>query len=300
MDIFVELDNAAERKEIVNELGILGEASQHFRTAFTVQRIVVPDDFDAKVNELQGSANYRSTPGMEPVSRTIPTREGYVLLFHPMLYTSSAYDNHVRYAIYWHEFTLLVNRSRFPVLLRHKLDRFANYFVNLYQLYDHYCAARRSFEFRDAILSSVLKEQLSSTARTDLERSLAGSLALLRNKAEYYDWIRFQIMEFREHGNVNDFLEQVRDKITRLSFSLIYAYATMDHYADLRHHESLIADAPMLNGNTRAFLEYLRLKYQEDAVDLTDGIDLMEALWANFGVRFVDGERLMECEVLDI
>ncbi len=298
MQIRVEIGSQEQQQEITNELGMLGEASRHYTMAFRIKEIVVPEDFDATVSSMQG-APYASTPGMEPTSRAIFTPEGYVLLFHRTLY-SAAYDNHVRYAIYWHEFTLLVNRGHFPVLMRHKLDRYANYFVNLYQLYDQYTAARKSFAFRDAIIREVLNEELSPLAKEDLERSLMGSLGIIRNKTEYYDWIRFQIMEFREHGKVADFLEQVRGKIAQLSYSIIFAYATMDHYEELRDRESLIAEAPMLNNNTRAFLEYLRLKFQEDSVDLTDGLDLMEAFWANFGIRFTDGEKCMECEVLDI
>jgi len=299
MQIRAEIGDKAQRQEIINELGILGEASRHYAMAFRISEVVVPRDFDAAVNAAQGTADYRSVPGMEPTSRAVFTPKGYILIFHPKLY-SDAYDNHIRFAIYWHEFTLLVNRSRFPVLMRHKLDRFANYFMNLYQLYDQYTAARRSFEFRDAIIRQALGEELSDLARQDIEHSLMGSLAILRNKAEYYDWIRFQIMEYREKGIIADFLEQVRGKIAQLSYSLVFAYATMDHYEHLRDRESLIAEAPMLNNNTRAFLEYLRFKYQTDAVDLSDGIDLMEALWANFGIRFKDGEKCMECEVQDI
>lgn len=299
MQIRVEIGTQEQQQEILNELGLLGEAARHYTMAFRIKEVVVPADFDAAVNDAQGGGTYRSTPGMEPTSKAVFTPEGYVLLFHRKLF-SAAYDNHVRYVIYWHEFTLLVNRGLFPVLMRHKLDRYANYFVNLYQLYDQYSAARKSFEFRDAVLKEVLHEELSDVARLDLVRSLEGSLAILCNKPEYYDWIRFQIMEYREHGKIQDFLDQVRGKVAQLSYSLVFAYATMDHYADLREREALIADAPMLNNNTRAFLEYLRYKYQTDSVDLTDGIDLMEALWANFGLRFVDGENCMECEVVDI
>lgn len=299
MQITVETGTPEQKQEIINELGILGEAARHYTMAFHIKDVIVPQDFDATVNALQGTTDYASTPGMAPTSRAIFTPKGYVLLFHPSIY-STAYDNHVRFAIYWHEFSLLVNRGLFPVLTRHKLDRFANYFVNLYQLYDQYSAARKSFEFRDAIVREALKEELSDLARTDLERSLMGSLAIIRNKPEYYDWIRFQIMEYKEHGKINEFLAQVRGKIAQFSYSIIFAYATMDHYEYLRDRESLIAEAPMLNNNTRAFLEYFRFKYQTDAVDLTDGIDLMEAFWASFGIRFVDGAKRMECEIVEI
>lgn len=299
MQITVEIGTKEQQQEIINELGMLGEASKHYTMAFRIKEIIVPKDFDATVTELQKAGTYKSVPGMEPVSKAIFTPQGHVLLFHPNIF-SAAYDNHIRYAIYWHEFTLLVNKGHFPVLTRHKLDRYANYFMNLYQLYDQYTAARKSFEFRDAVLREVLKEELSDLAKEDLERSLLGSLAIIRNKAEYYDWFRFQIMEYREKQNINDFLGAVRGKIAQLSYAIIFAYATMDHYESLREKESLIAEAPMLDNNTRAFLEYFRYKFQEDAVDLSDGIDLMEAFWANFGIRFVDGEKCMECEVVDI
>ena len=299
MKITVEIGNKTQQKEITDELGIIGEAAKHATMAFPIQEIIVPKDFDAKVNELEGTNQYKSIPGAEPVAKSVFNEKGYYLLFHPNLFTKH-YDNHVRFSIYWHEFTLIVNKGRFPVLTRHKLDRFANYFMNLYQLFDQYDAARKSFEFRDAIVNKVLKTELSDIARQDLETSLMGNLALINNKAEYHDWIKFQQEEFKQHKNVSQFLQQIQGKISQLSFSIIFAYATMDHYEYLREKEQLISEAPMLDNNTRVFLEYFRMKYDEGSSDLSDGIDIMEALWANFGIRFVDGEKSLQCELVDI
>lgn len=300
MQLHVTIGNEAQQQQIRNELGILGEAARHFRLGHPLTEIWVPEDFDATVNTLQQTTDYSSRPGFEPMGKAIVSKEGTTaMVFHPKLF-SSQFDAHIRYSIYWQEFCLLVNRSRFPVLTRHKLDRFANYFVNLYQLFDHYDAARKSFEFRDALVSQALEEDLSAAAVQDIEQTLEGYLNIIRNRSEYYDWIRFQITEYREHKEVQQFLTMVKGKITQLSFAIVYAYAIMDHYTHLQEWTERIQDAPMLNNNTLVFLEYLRLKYQKNAADLSDGIDVMEAFWANFGIRFVDGERSMECEVLDI
>ena len=299
MKITVEIGNNDQRKEITDELGIIGEAALHATMAFRIQEIIVPKDFDAKVNELQGTTDFKSIPGSEPVARSIFHEKGYYLLFHPNLYTKH-YDNQVRFAIYWHEFTLIVNKGRFPVLTRHRLDRFANYFMNLYQLFDQYDAARKSFEFRDAIVKQALQTELSDTARADLETSLMGNLALISNKTEYHDWIKFQQEEFKNHKNIQQFLSQIQGRISQLSFSIIFAYATMDHYEYLREKEELISGAPMLDNNTRVLLEYFRLKYDEGSADLSDGIDIMEAFWANFGLRFVDGAQSLQCEIVPL
>lgn len=299
MKISVEIGNSNQRKEITDELGIIGEAARHATMAFRIQEIIVPKDFDAKVTELQGTKDFRSIPGAEPVAKSIFHEKGYFLLFHPNLFTKH-YDNQVRFSIYWHEFTLIVNKGRFPVLTRHKLDRYANYFMNLYQLFDQYDAARKSFEFRDAIVKNALGTELSEIARADLENSLMGNLALINNKPEYYDWIKFQQEEFKKYKNVSQFLSQIQGKISQLSFSIIFAYATMDHYEYLREKEQLISEAPMLDNNTRVFLEYFRLKYEEGSADLSDGIDIMEAFWANFGIRFVDGAQSLQCELVPL
>ena len=288
MKITVEIGKKSQQQEITDELGIIGEAAKHATMAFRIQEIIVPKNFDAKVNELEGTNQYQSIPGAEPVAKSVFHEDGYYLLFHPNLFTKH-YDNQVRFAIYWHEFALIVNKGRFPVLTRHKLDRFANYFMNIYQLFDQYDAARKSFEFRDAIVNNVLHQELSETARQDLETSLTGNLALINNKKEYYEWIKFQQEEFTKHKNVSQFLQQIQGKISQLSFSIIFAYATMDHYEYLREKEQLISEAPMLNNNTRVLLEYFRMKYDEGSTDLSDGIapmrsrTIMEAFWANFG-----------------
>jgi hypothetical protein len=301
MQIYVETGNNDQRSAIKTELGMLAEAATRVPLIFPVDQIIVPQDFDAKVNELENSDDFRSTPGLEPVARTVHTRAGYVLLFHPNLYTGW-YDEQVRFCIYWHEFTKLVNRGRFPLLVRRgRPDSFANYFMNLYALYGEYEASRRSFEFRDALVQQVYKAPLSAKARQDLENSLDGNIRLLNNRGEYYDWIRFQISEYRKHNNTSIFLQNVRQKVTQLSFSLIYAYATMDHYPEYRVKEEALKEAPMLNEKTRDFLEYFRFVYNRGSADLVDGIGLMEGLWANFGFRFTDTERGgMRCEVLDI
>lgn len=300
MKIRVEIGSSEQQKFIIDELGMLAEASQHFPLAFRIEELIVPNDFDATVNEIAETDTYRSIPGMEPLAKTIgKTDSKQYMLFHPRLFTGQ-FDTHIRYSIYWQEFSLLVNRGRFPVLTRHKLDKYANYFVNLYQLYDQYDAARKSYEFRDALIAQVLNEPLSAMAKQDLEHSLTGQLNILRNKAEYYDWITFQIKEYRTHKNMQQFLDAVKGKISQLSFATVLAYATMDHYEELREKESLIADSPMLNTRTRDFLEYLRSKYQENSADLRDGLELMEEFWANFGIRFVDGEKSLQCEVVDI
>lgn len=300
MQIYVEIGNNAQRQDIKNELGMLAEAAKRIQLIFPVDQIIVPKDFDAKVNELEGTTDFRSTPGLEPVSRTSHTPSGYVLLFHPKLF-SKWYDEQVRFCIYWHEFTKVVNRGRFPLLIRRgRPDRYANYFMNLYALYGEYEASRRSFEFRDALIRDVYKKPLSDRARQDLEQSLDGNIRLLNNRGEYYDWIRFQISEYRKNPIISVFLQNVRGKVTQLSFSLIYAYATMDHYPEYRVKEEALAEAPMLNEKTREFLEFFRFVYNRGSADLTAGIDLMESLWANFGLRFVDGEKCLQCEVLDI
>ncbi len=300
MKIAVEIKSGKHQQGILAELSMLGEAAKRVPLIFPLDRILVPDDFDAAVNTLEKNAHFRSTPGLEPVSRAVHTPSGYVLLFHPKLYTQW-YDDQVRFCIYWHEFTKLVNRGRFPLLLRRERpDSFANYFMNLYALYGEYEASRRSFEFRDALVHEVYKTPLSQRARQDLEHSLAGNIRLLTNRGEYYDWIRFQISEYQNHNNSHMFLQNVREKVTQLSFSLIYAYATMDHYPEYRSREEALAEAPMLNKHTRDFLEYFRLAHTHGTTDLMAGIHLMEALWANFGFRFVDEADGVRCQVLEI
>lgn len=300
MDIVVEVGTEKARKSIEIELGLLAEASRETPLIFPLCAVIVPQDFDATVNKLEEREDFQSPQGGAPVSRIIYTKNGYVILFHAQLYTRY-YDTHMRLASYWHAFRSLMNRGRFPVLHNnHRPDAFASYFMNMYALYGEFDATRRSFEFRDAVIKHVLKERLSAKAQQELTASLARNISTLTDRKNYYDWFTFQNSEYKKHGNSMIYLQNVRQKVTELSFSLIFAYATMDHYPDMRDQEEKLGTAPMLNNKTRDFLEFFRSVYDKDGTDLLAGVPLMEALWTNYGFRLYEENGHTQCEVLDI
>ena len=60
---------------------------------------------------------------------------------------------------------------------------------------------------------------------------------------------------------------------TGSNYSIIFAYATMDHYEYLRDKESLIAEAPMLNNNLASRLSLKRRRTCARAASIGDPAD---------------------------
>jgi hypothetical protein len=112
------------------------------------------------------------------------------------------------------------------------------------------------------------------------------------------DLIRREIGFFRDHGNVDLFLDNTRNYFRDLSALLIHLFSVHHHYPSMISRSDLLK-SPFVNEKTFALMDYYKVKKEKNEVDLFDGMDFIVAFMTNFGVRFEDTQQGPWCHVLD-
>ena len=71
-----------------------------------ISKVIVPADFDAKINELQGTSNYESNRGVVALARNVNLGESDAIVLSPLLYTAY-FDAQIRLYFSLHEISIL-------------------------------------------------------------------------------------------------------------------------------------------------------------------------------------------------
>lgn len=296
MDIIVEVGTAEQQELIRKELAVIKTVNSFIKPPLSIRAIIVPDNFDKKINVLQKTTDYESLrANHQAVAKTLTNQEGTFLIFSPLLYTQMC-DNFERLQFYIHEFLHVVNRRDFSPFKEKKVtERDRIYLENLYILFDEYDVDRKSLE----IIGNVFP-LLKSKLMRNSSRYIKGMIRPLLENDTHYNAIRSEIDRFRIHGKVNELLDKTAPYFDEISKILIHSYSIIDHYPKFNRFLPFLDKSKFVNKRLHNLMEYYRIKYKNRDPDLFDGINIMSDFMQNFGVKFTNITKGLYCHVNDI
>jgi hypothetical protein len=295
MDITVEIGTPEQQAIIRQELSILEHVCDYFDPPLPLRELIVPCDFDATINRIQERTSFKSERMHGIVAaKTIYWQEDATIVLSPSLY-AELYDVQVRLVFCLHEVLHIHNWRRFPQLLEWSTIP-VYYFKNLYILYDEYWADRSALAIGDGFFP-----QKSDIFQKHVRNVVQGFIETLTDDSTSYDIIKQEILGFRRHGDITRFLRSIDEVFDGIIKAMIHAYAYIDHFQLFADQEAAMQTSKFVNDRARGLIDFMRSKYEEDSVDLLDGIPLVEAFMSNFGVRFeILPSGQIYCHVLDI
>lgn len=297
MDIIIEIGTEEQKELISKELSIIKKISRDFNPPPPITQIIVPEDFERKVNDILGVEHYKSQRGGHLViAKNVPTEDGIILLFSKEskeLYTE-LHDNQTRLQTYIHEFIHAFNKLRFPKISENPTA--ANiYFGIIYTLFDEYDANRKSFKITEKVYP-----QLSHRYKSIHALCLKRFVKIICDDSLHLKKLRKEIVKFKSHNNVDLFLERTKDLVDEVSKSIIYIYSYLDCNYKLKKNKALLEKSYFINDKTIALIDFFRLKYEKEDNNLFDGRKIIEDFMTNFGFRFEDTPKGIYFHILNI
>lgn len=300
MELIIEIGSPEQRSLIETELAVVPEVINLVDGLDTLKRIVIPEDFAASVNNLQGTTNYVSTRGMgesriTALGKIVPGNDGVSIVLSPELYTS-LYDSVVRYFVVFHEMSHVRNRYSFPELPTAPYS-VVTYLTNLYQMYDEYSADRTAYKIVDILKELLsLESELWEGFKTN---DLNGFLNHLKDAA-YYNHIRSEIAKFRHSADVTGFLQGIQGAFDTLCLTTVHLFALLHHEPACAAQADL-SGSRFINPSTIAMMDFFKQRFDASTNELRDGIPLVTEYLKTFGFLLEDNiEGSSYCHVLDI
>jgi hypothetical protein len=292
MDIVVEIGNNEEKHLIAGELSCISSILEYIPCPPSIKQVIVPFNFDKTVNELQGTDNYTSQRGVLAVAKNVWTQDGISLVFSPLIFSNS-FDWCLRFWFYIHEVVHAINNKAFPIIEKTSSVHYRN-LSNIYTLFDEYDADRKAFRAVESLIPAM-----SFKFKSKMSRNLKSFISSLINET-YFRNIKIQIEFFRYHGDIDIFLKTVFPIFDDISKILIHTYAHIDHFQKLKRLRLLLNRSKFVNEKTLRLIEFFRMKHEQNDLDLSDGLLLMDEFMGNFGMKFEDHHEGNYCHVLDI
>lgn len=296
MEINIEIGTEKQKHLIEQELELIKKVVEECKPPINLSKIIVPSDFEAKINELEGIETYKAVRGLgssniNANARIVKLNDGYAIVISPNTY-SDFHDTQTRYFIALHELFHIINKRDFPKILEDSYVK-ARYLDNIYSLYDEYSSDRFAYSLVESIFPSKSKYWKKS-----VDNDIEGFIGLI-NDSKYYDSIRHEIEAFRTHAEIEIFCDNTREYIDELAISLAHIFSLFHHYPD-KISRSKLLESPFVNEKTFNLMEYYKDKYEQKNTDLFDGIELIIDFMMNFGFKFEHRNYGGYCHVLDI
>jgi hypothetical protein len=292
LEIIVEIGTLEEQEQIREELMLFSLIVSRSNSLVNISKVIVPRNFDAKVNELQGTLDYKSNRGIVALARNINLGDSDAIVLSHHLYTSAYCDAQVRLYLSFHEMAHTVNRKMFPQLSDNSGSE-GIYLENLYTLFDEYIADRFALALFDDVISA------KTTRWNNFISDFALGFSSIINNSEYYTKIKNEIDAFRQHGDSGVFLRKIHDDFHSVAISISHAFAISDHDSQILSSAGLL-QSHFVNEKTLALMNFLKDKYQEQVYDINDGFELIVEFMTNFGMKFKNIPEGTWCQVLDI
>ena len=295
MNIRVEIGTLEQQSIIKKELSLIENVCSLFDPPLPLLEVIVPFDFDATINKMQERSSFKSERMCGIVAAKIINQEdGSVIVLSPLLYTETN-DIQTRTVFYLHELCHVYNSRRFPHLLESS-NIAPQYFINLYIMYDEYWADRKAFALADDFFP-----EKSDIFKTHIRNGMEDFMHVLSDDSTSHDTIKSEISSFRGHGDIMCFLNAIDGILDGIMKAIAHSFAYIDHFQQFRDQEAAFRTSKFVNDRTKQLIGFIRSKYDENSVDLLEGIILMEKFISNFGIRFeVLSSGEVYCNVLDI
>ncbi len=293
MKITVEVGTAEQKNIIENELRLIQTTIGAFEPPLNISQVIVPADFDQKVNELQNTDYYKSVRGVVAIAKILEIDDGIAMIISPLIYTVE-WDTQTRAFIYLHEILHVANKNRIPKP-EIQSPSLSLYFENIYRLFDEYAADREALELIDKVFPFK-----SDLMQCSIDSNIDGFIRIINNQ-QYYQQIAMEIASFRIHDiDVTTFLENTHDSFSEVAISIAHLYPYIDNYPDYQSKVADLRNSRFVNNKTYALIDFFRKKYGERCPELVEGLNLAEEFMLNFGMRFEDTAQGLYCHVLDI
>lgn len=295
MEIIIEVGNEAIQEYIRHELGFVDKIAESLK--LNVSRIIIPGDFQAKVNEYQGRDDYKVQRGVENAQVTVAAKiiedgDNITILLSPYIFYLQSFDTMVRCFLMVHELMHVVNKGYFLEIPKGSFA-LENYLGNLYIMFDEYTADRYAY----SMIEGAFEPHTEAWELYNQD----GVLGYLNPTSDprYYEHILSEIKKFRYHADVNRYWKSIWETVHVVSISIVHGFAR--YHEHLENYKKLeIPSTKFINEKTFALMDYFKTKYKTQNYDLNDGIGLMEEYLTNFGVRFEDRPEGGWMQVLDI
>lgn len=297
MEIIVEVGTPAQQAAIRQELGLVSRLVDRLGDQVNLLRLIVPLDYDATVNEIQGTTTFVAYRGVGErkvtgVAKMIPVENGNIIVISPLLYIEP-FDAVWRLFVLVHELLHVASHTASPED-NTPHDARSSYRGSLRRLYDEYWADRGAYSVVDSVYPDKSEFWLHHV------QSAATDLRELFSDPVYSEIIRGHIESFRERQfDVDQFVAHIKPTIDEVAMSTVHGLALLHHYPDGPGLDDF-GESSFLNSATKALAEYFRQKYDKNDRDLSDGVEIMADYMANFGVRYEDTSEGMYCHVRDI
>ena len=296
MEYTIEVGSPEQRRLIREDISLIDDVCAGLSYPSDVEHVIVPADFDATVNRLEGTTGFRSLRGFFTCGKAVHTGDSTTILLSPVLFTEK-WDDQMRLFVYVHEVLHSATSLMFPQPLPGAhTPRTLALTQSMYALYDEYWITRKTLKALNAFLKEKSEGYLGYVAS-----SFDSYADPLLDDWRYYWPLTWQIAAFRIHGDINHFLEVTRDMFDEVSKCLVYVFAYMDYGDQFTGRRSDVLKSPFAREGTLALVDYFRGVYDEGSVDVSDGVDLMDGFTACLGVRWEDtADGKLYCRVLSI
>lgn len=293
MKMIVEIGTEEQKEQIRSELSIIKDLSDQIDIPIKIIELIVPIDFDNKINELLGINSYKAIrKSQAALAKVIQSEHGVILVFSPILFTND-FDYDIRLLFYIHEYFHVINKFNLPIL--ESITKSNDIYLKIiYENYDEYYAIRKSMDTINTLKekSFMLKKYIQVTFKRFID--------IILDEQFYYE-LCAKIIYFRSHADIDKFFQEIRPYINETLKTIVNIFAYMDSNNKLKNIEPLLYKTRFINENTFNLMNCFRKKYLDGKYDLSDGIILAEKSMINFGIKFEDTEEEgIYCHVLNI
>jgi len=294
VEIIVEVGTEEQQNLIKEELSLVEVVIEKYSCTDKLLKIIVPQDFDAKINEIKETTSYKSSREIQyAIAKTLSTNNGRILVISPHIYTID-YDSQTRALTYIHETLHIINEDGLPEIssVKHSERQF---FYNLLIMFDEYYVNRKSIELCNNIFPSK-----SRMYKKHIISELKGHLKALKNNF-LYNKIKEEIAKFRIHRNIKLFSNDSNDYYDQVIKAIAYAFAYIDADPKFRRAEQYICNTPFVNSNTLSLIEMFRSLYVADNFEnLSRAIPTMIIFYEHLGIKTEDAIGGYYVQILDI
>lgn len=293
--ITVEYGNEKSRELIKDDLGILKQLSE---TDDRVQlaEVIVPEIFDDKVNEIQGTSTYKSSRGLGDngiiaLAKTLHPVSGPVIVINPELFKIDVQS--VRAYIYLHEYShLLFKSGKYTHQLKSPSEQ--SYMQDLEYAFEEYWADQITYS-----LMHQLKFDTDAAWLPHLQTTVDGFISTITDPA-YIGLLRDSISKFRVNSDVSEFLVQTKQVIDPVFVSIVHMRAILSTDADVKYEGSRTL-SPFITDELDALIEFFHDRCLSGDFSLEQGLPLIRAYFYCFGFEYEDVDTGgIYCHVLDV
>ncbi len=294
MEIIVEIGDDSQKDFIINELSVIKELQSKLDLPINISKLIVPIDFDCTVRNLSGDADYNSIRTGEIVmAKVLYDGDETTVVFSPWLYQEDN-DNVTRFFLYFHEVWHVINHWRFPRPFNLTNSGVMN-FKHIYILYDEYYCNRTALRLLDLIFP--IKTKIFLKKFFLIIKTFYNYLISATNE---YKHIQILIDDFRNHGDVNRHLEDIYYYFDSFSKSIVHLFSYVDHFEKYHKLTSIIERSPFVNFRSIELINLFRKKWEEDSIDLTEDLHIMDTYMLNFGIKYEDTLEGLYCHIIDL